>query len=137
MIPLKFGTSNLKSRRLLILGVTVFLGIFGVVLFSTEALARVGGGQSYGGGSRGGGGDGGGAGALVYALVRFLIWLTIDYPAIGIPVDIIVIAAVVYWFTRRTRQDIRVTPSVVPDAVSTVMQQRNVQQAFNQLRRFD
>lgn len=137
MTPLKFGIWNLKVRRFLILGLTLAIGAFGSVWFATEAWARVGGGQSYGGGSRGGGGDGGGAGALVYALVRFLIWLTIEYPYIGIPVDIIVIGAAIYWFTRRTKADIRVTPSVVPDAVSTAMQQRNVQQAFNYLRRFD
>lgn len=138
MTPLKSGIWNLKSRRLLIFGFTLVTCVFGALLFSTEALARVGGGQSYGGGSGGGGGDGGGAGALVYLLVRFLIWLTFEHPAIGIPLDIIVIAAAIYWFTRRTKQDIRVTPAVAPlDAVSTVMQQRNVQQAFNQLRRFD
>ncbi len=138
MSPLKFGIWSLRSRRFLILGLSLAIGILGTILFSAEALARVGGGQSYGGGGSGGGDGGGGAGALVYLLVRFLIWLTFEHPVIGIPLDIIVIAAAVYWFTRRTKPDIRVTPSVTPvDAVSTVMQQRNVQQAFNQLRRFD
>src|SRR5262245_57913017 len=123
----------LKARPLF-----MFVALFGVGLLATDAIARVGGGQSYGGGSSGGGGGGGGGGALVYALVRFLIWLTIEHPVIGIPVDIIVIGALIYWFTRKTKQDIRITPAVTHvDAASTVMQQRNVQQAFNQLRRFD
>ena len=70
--------------------------LLAVALLASEALARVGGGQGYGGGGSGGsgGGGGGGLGALVYLLIRFLLWLTIEHPAIGIPVDIIVIAAV-------------------------------------------
>jgi hypothetical protein len=67
-------------------------------------LARVGGGQGYGGGGGGGGGgDGGGLIYLIFQLVRLLIYLTIEYPAIGIPLDIIVIAAVAYYFLRPTR----------------------------------
>lgn len=135
---LKFVIWNLKSRKFLSCAILLMIASFSLALSSTEALARVGGGQSYGGGSHGGGGGGGGGGALVYALVRFLIWLTIEHPVIGIPVDIIVIGAAIYWFTRKTKTDIRVTPSVTyVDATATVMQQRNVQQAFNQLRRFD
>ena len=139
MSPFRFRIWNLKFSRLLAFAIAVCIACFGIAFLSTEVLARVGGGQSYGGGSGGGGGgDGGGAGALIYLLVRFLIWLTFEHPLIGIPIDIIVIACVVYWFTRRTKQDIRITPSVPQyDAAATVMQQRNVQQLFNQLRRFD
>jgi predicted lipid-binding transport protein (Tim44 family)/endogenous inhibitor of DNA gyrase (YacG/DUF329 family) len=139
MSPFRFRIWNLKFSRLLAYAIAVCIACFGIAFLSTEVLARVGGGQSYGGGSGGGGGgDGGGAGALIYLLVRFLIWLTFEHPLIGIPIDIIVIACVIYWFTRRTRQDIRITPSVPQyDAAATVMQQRNVQQLFNQLRRFD
>jgi len=56
-------------------------------------LLRVGGGESYSGGgsSGGGGGGGGGGGELIYLLCRLLICLTVNHPAIGIPVDIIVI----------------------------------------------
>jgi hypothetical protein len=139
MSPFRFRIWNLKFSRLLAYAIAACIACFGIAFLSTEVLARVGGGQSYGGGSGGGGGgDGGGAGALVYLLVRFLIWLTFEHPLIGIPIDIIVIACVIYWFTRRTKQDIRVTPSVPQyDAAATVMQQRSVQQLFNQLRRFD
>ncbi len=66
-----------KLRRLAVIG-----GIaMATLLFTSEVFARVGGGGSYGGGggSGGGGGGGGGAGALVYLLVRFLLWLTIEH----------------------------------------------------------
>ena len=70
-----------------------------------SVLARVGGGQGYGGGGGGGGGgdgdDGGAIIYLVFQLVRFLIYLTIEYPMIGIPLDIIVIGGVVYYFFFR------------------------------------
>src|SRR5712671_2321981 len=114
--------------------------LLGVALFATEALARVGGGGSYGGGGGSGGGGGGGAGAIVYLLVRFLLWLTIEHPVIGIPVDIIVIALVIYWFAKPAGNSISIATSAVvaaPDAVSTAVQQQNFQKAFNQLRRFD
>lgn len=138
LIFLKSGISYLKSRKFPSRAALLIIASFAMAVFSIDALARVGGGQSYGGGSHGGGSGGGGGGALVYALVRFLIWLTIEHPVIGIPVDIIVIGLAIYWFTRKTRTEIRVTPSVTHvDAAATVMQQRNVQQAFNQLRRFD
>lgn len=140
MSPIKSRIWNLKFSRLLTSVIVVSIFLFGIVLFSTEALARVGGGQSYGGGSGGGGGggDGGGAGALIYILVRLLIWLTFEHPAIGIPLDIIVIGLVIYWFRRRTRQEMTITAAVPQlDAASTAMQQQGVQRSFNQLRRFD
>ncbi len=65
-----------------------------------EVLARVGGGQSYGGGSRGGGSGGSGDGGAIIGVVRMLLWLTIEYPAVGIPVDIAVVGFVVYRFAR-------------------------------------
>src|SRR5690242_1863923 len=107
MKRLKTGMWNLKFSRLTTRVALVTLAIFSFALFATEAWARVGGGQSYGGGGGSGGsggGDGGGLGVLVYLLIRFLLWLTIEHPAIGIPVDIIVIAAVIYWFARPARK---------------------------------
>ena len=129
--------AKLRLKRCLILGSVIVLG---AALFATEALARVGGGQSYGGGGSHGGG-GGGAGALVYLLIRFLLWLTIEHPAIGIPVDIIVIGLVIYWFSRPAKKTLTVASSSsivsAPDAVATAVQQQGWQRAFNQLRRFD
>jgi hypothetical protein len=122
------------SVRLIATG-AVFLSI---ALFATEALARVGGGGSYGGG--GGSGGGGGAGALVYLLVRLLLWLTIEHPVIGIPVDIIVIALVIYWFLKPSKRSVSVTSSSIGSAAgdaSATAQQLDAERAFNQLRRFD
>ena len=79
------------------------------LLFAADALARVGGGDSYsGGGSSSGGGGGDGDGIpleLIWYIVRFLFWLTVEYPVIGIPVDIIVIIAVIKWL--RSKPDMR------------------------------
>jgi hypothetical protein len=74
-------------------------------LFAVDVFARVGGGHSYGGGD-GGGDHGGDAGAIIwilFQLVRLLLYLTIEYPIIGIPLDIIVVASVIYFFARRGR----------------------------------
>jgi predicted lipid-binding transport protein (Tim44 family) len=115
--------------------------LFILVLVVAEADARVGGGQSYGGGSRSGGsgGGGGGGGALIYLLVRFLIWLTIEHPLIGIPVDIIVLGLIIYWFTRPSKRklDLSSAPVYTPSPTATAMQQQGFQKAFNHLRRFD
>lgn len=115
------------------------LSALSVLLLAVDVYARVGGGQSYGGGGHGGDG-GGGAGALVYLLIRFLLWLTIEHPVIGIPVDIIVIAVVIYWFAKPSKKSVSITSTSVaaPDSVATVaQQQQSVQRSFNQLRRFD
>src|SRR6266404_9531599 len=110
-----------------------------VVLFASDVLARVGGGGSYGGGGGGSGGGGGGAGALVYLLVRFLLWLTIEHPVIGIPVDIIVIGLVIFWFLKPSKKSVSVTssPIMASAAGAGSVQQLDVERAFNQLRRFD
>src|SRR5947207_8196677 len=111
-----------------------------VLTLAVDVYARVGGGQSYGGGGGHGGSGGGGAGALVYLLIRFLLWLTIEHPVIGIPVDIIVIAIVIYWFARPSKKSVSITSTAItdPESVATVaQQQQSVQRSFNQLRRFD
>src|SRR2546430_3871029 len=125
--------SNL--RKAVAIGGVAFL----TAALAADVFARVGGGQSYGGGG-GHGGGGGGAGALVYLLIRFLLWLTIEHPVIGIPVDIIVIAIVIYWFARPSKKSVSITSTAItaPDSVATVaQQQQSVQRSFNQLRRFD
>src|SRR5260221_7561715 len=111
---------------------------FVTLLFASETLARVGGGGSYGGGG-GSHGGGGGGGALVYLVVRLLLWLTIEHPVIGIPVDIIVIALVIYWFARPSKKSVSLDSRSVyaPDPVATAVQQQGFQREFSQLRRFD
>ncbi len=67
------------------------VAVFVLILLITTAgiaLARAGGGQSYGG-SRTGGSSGGGDG--LGGLIYFLIRLCIEYPAIGIPLVIVII----------------------------------------------
>src|SRR5947209_9751376 len=110
----------------------LFAGL-GLLLVSADVWARVGGGQSYGGGG-GHGGGGGGCGALVYLIVRFLLWLTIEHPAIGIPVDIIVIILVVYWFAKPASKKIDLSSTSIltaPPSTTTAAQQQNFQKAFN------
>src|SRR5882672_484633 len=131
---LPIANCRLKGRILF-----AFLIVIGGVLMASDAFARVGGGQGYGGGGgSGGGGGGGGAGALVYLVVRLLIWLTFEHPVIGIPVDIIVIGAVVYWFARSSTKPVSFASTNIsaPDPVASA-QQQGFQRAFNQLRRFD
>ena len=136
---------TLFNRRLFRF-LTVVVVVVATVLFSSAlevAFARVGGGQSYSGGGHGGGG-GGGVGALIYLLIRALLWLTIEYPAIGIPVDIIVIVLVVVYFARSKKTSpstcsvdvVGVNPTVHA-APANALNQAGVTQAFNQLRRFD
>ena len=55
-----------------------------------------------GGGGQAGGGGGGGGGAII-GIVRMLVWLTVEYPAVGVPVDVIVVGFVVYRFVRKSR----------------------------------
>jgi Tim44-like domain len=83
---------------------------------AVEVFARVGGGQSYSGGGSSGGGSGGGDGdsGLIYLIFRLLFWLTIEYPAIGIPVDIVVIVLVIRWLRRKpgmSAMTIRTSPA--------------------------
>ena len=59
----------------------------------------------------GGGGGGGGGGALVYLVFRLLLWLTIEHPVIGIPVDIIVIALLIYWFAKPSKKSVSIASS--------------------------
>src|SRR5437588_1896740 len=125
--------SNLRKAEAV--GVAICL----TAVFAADVFARVGGGGSYGGGG-GHGGGGGGAGALIYLLIRFLLWLTIEHPVIGIPVDIIVIGLVIYWFTRPSKKTVAATSSSilgVSGAAAAPARQNGFQREFNQLRRFD
>jgi predicted lipid-binding transport protein (Tim44 family) len=99
-----------------------------------EVYARVGGGQSYGG-KGGGGGDG--DGALIYILFqifRLLLYLTIEYPAIGIPLDILVISALIYYFVRRGKRSAEPAMLRLETHASAPA---DVPSQFAQLRKFD
>src|SRR5437016_5145834 len=118
---------------------SIFIGVTLAFLFlSEEASARVGGGQSYGGGSGSGGGGGdGAAGAiiwLIFQVFRFLVYLTIEYPVVGIPLDILVACGVAAYFVRRAR---RVEPATPLGLDTNQGHSENIPRQFEQLRKFD
>jgi hypothetical protein len=135
----RLATFFFKQHRLLaLMACAALLQLSGF----TEVLARVGGGQGYKGGGGGGGGDGEGLGYIIYLIFRFLLWLTIEYPAVGIPVDIIVIGGLIFYFVRRkktTKEWSSAAPSVVPAQREghAAFRTEDVQKAFARLRRFD
>jgi hypothetical protein len=114
-----------------------------LALFPSEVLARVGGGQSYGGGG-GHGGSGGGGGAIV-GIVRMLVWLTIEYPAVGVPVDIVVVVFVVYRIARPKKRSeafssagTTTASGAFPLGIDTAApRMENLNREFAQLRKFD
>ena len=114
------------------------------IVFAADVFARVGGGQSYGGGSNGGGdGDGGAIVWVIFQLLRLLIYLTIEYPAVGIPLDIILVAGVIVFFVRRPRTEVKsFTAAAGFDSLNLAsganqLDRSGVERAFDQLRRFD
>jgi Tim44-like domain len=114
----------------------------GLLLFPSAALARVGGGSSYSGGGGHGGGGGSGDGGAIIGIVRLLFWLTVEYPAVGVPVDIVVVGFVVYRFARSGRTpsetySSRQLETVTGAVVLGAMQSQNPARAFAQLRKFD
>lgn len=125
------------------------LAVASVILaVSLETLARVGGGHSYGGGGGGGNGGGGGDGGailwLVFQAVRLLIYLTIEFPIIGIPLDIMVVAAVIYVFMRRSRATTARMELFSSAGITSIQAEMdscaepaNIARSFNQLRKFD
>lgn len=91
-----------------------------ILLLPGVVLARLGGGQGYGGLGDGGEGDSNGecAGIIIEILIRVLLRLCIEHPAIGIPLTALLIVGAVMYFqaqkcftTRRTMGDGR--PRVV------------------------
>lgn len=92
---------NRRIRRLAT-GMAVVAACTGL---ACAALARPGGGQSYGGGGRGGGGGGDGdSGELLFFVIRILFELCVDVPQIGIPlILVVVVGAIVYSGRARSR----------------------------------
>ncbi len=126
----------MKTRR-----ARVFTICLALALAPVEVFARVGGGQGYGGGGNGGDGDGAGAIIwLVFELLRLLIYLTIEYPIIGIPLDIIVIGALVWFFIlRRPSKPFTFTSSTsgLRQTTSPGDLNYNPARALDRLRKFD
>jgi hypothetical protein len=123
--------------RLSILGAASLVAALAFIAWSEPAFARVGGGQSYGGrGGSGGGGDGAGGAIiwLIFQLFRLLVYLTIEYPVIGIPLDILVIGGVVYYLVRKVR---RVEPTSPLGLDTHLVATEDLPRQFSQLRKFD
>jgi ribosomal protein L37AE/L43A len=116
--------------RLVLFLVVLLAALFG----AGDVLARVGGGESYsGGGSSGGSGGGGGddgTAELVFYLIRFLFWLTVNHPAIGIPVDIVVIILAIRWFKAKQAAQVVTISSSAPASASA-------EEKLDKLRHFD
>ncbi len=110
-----------------------------MLLLPIEAWARVGGGQGYGGGGGGSDDDGGAIIWLLFEVIRFLIYLTIEYPIIGIPLDIIVICGVIYYFARvrRPKSESFTTTSETVTLGLDRHSPQSVARDFEHLRRFD
>lgn len=105
--------------------------------FAFDLFARVGGGESFSGGGSSGGGDGDGLSAeLIFYIIRFLFWLTINYPAIGIPVDIVVIIIVIRWLRRRNRPEV-ITISSAPSVSTATPTSTKSAATLDALRGFD
>ena len=131
-----------RALRLFAVVAITCAALFAVGELTPEVWARVGGGGSYsGGGKRGGGGDGGGA--ILYLIFRVLLYLTIEVPIIGIPLDIIVIGGLIYYFAiKKDKTEPSTCSSPASGAVPTLGLQTpsrrgGFTQEFNQLRRFD
>src|SRR5882724_95251 len=117
-----------------------------ILLLPLDLFARVGGGQSYGGGGHGGGGggDGGAIAWLIFQAVRLLLYLTLEYPIIGIPLDIVVVGGVIYFFASRSRATTARTElfssagvTSIQAAMEACAEPENIARSFNQLRKFD
>ncbi|HEV7797698.1 MAG TPA: TIM44-like domain-containing protein [Pyrinomonadaceae bacterium] len=129
-------------------GLTSLAACAAILLFPLDVLARVGGGSSYGGGGGHGSGGGGGDGGAIIGIVRVLLWLTIEYPAVGVPVDIAVVGFVVYRFARGSKKASETFSSSSPVASTGLIafplrldnatpQPESFNREFAQLRKFD
>src|SRR5437660_8668227 len=73
--------------------------VLAAAVLASTAQARVGGGQSYGGGGGSGGSSSGdGWAGLLWLLLRLLFELNFQHPAIGIPVDLVLVGAIAVWW---------------------------------------
>src|SRR6266404_3578030 len=131
-----------QNSAKLLFRVSLLAAQLGGLFVTSEVFARVGGGQSYGGGGVHGGGGGGGAIIwLLFQIVRMLVYLTIEYPAIGIPLDLIVIAAIISYFVRGQRRSSQAFSSVSieasPTATAAGGRPEVIARGFDRLRKFD
>jgi predicted lipid-binding transport protein (Tim44 family) len=108
-------------RLLVLLGAPTALLVGAVSVY-----ARVGGGQSYSGGGGGGGGGGGSGGddggsSIIFYLIYVLFDLTLEHPAIGIPIDLLVISVLVAIAYYRFNQAAYATPGSYSSQIREVI----------------
>ena len=112
----------------------LLLGFF--VLITETADARAGGGHNYSSGSRGGGGSSGGGsggGGLEGELVMLLIRLIIHYPAVGIPLTIVVVIIAVKGYN--TGNDAWIDHTIIK--AGKIAPQRHAYVALTELKKRD
>lgn len=140
--PFRNVLAHLESAGVFARAVAVLLTIFPL-----EVLGRVGGGGSYSGGG-GHGGSGGGGGGAIIGVVRLLVWLTVEYPAVGVPIDIAVVGFVVFRIVKRgtgaresfssASSDTSMGPAIITLGLDTArLQPQSPKPGFAQLRKFD
>lgn len=118
-----------------------------LALLTIDVYGRVGGGHSYSGGSRGGssGGSGGGSGDggaliwLIFQAVRLLAYLTIEYPLIGIPLDIMLVVGAIFYFRQRAKSVTTGFSSMAAESqqYEAAYAPEMVTRSFDQLKKFD
>lgn len=91
--------SKNKIRKIISFSLFVFVLLFAMVLICETADARAGGGHGYSGGGGGSSGGGGGGGGEIYLILR-LIEFAIRYPALGVPLLIIVVGFMIYGYMK-------------------------------------
>lgn len=85
-----------RARTILLIVASLLAAAVVLLLVPASAFARAGGGGGYhsggGGGGHSGGGGGGGDGGLIWLIIQ----LVFDYPAVGVPVVIVVVVFFIY-----------------------------------------
>ncbi|MDD3148002.1 MAG: TIM44-like domain-containing protein [Candidatus Riflebacteria bacterium] len=124
-----------RIREVALFSLLLFVIVAVFVFIAESADARAGGGHNYsgGGGSSGGGSRSSGGGGGEAELIFFLIRLIIHYPAVGIPVTIIVVIVVAKgytkgndaWVDHTITKAVRLAPEVHAVAALTDLKRRD------------
>lgn len=130
------GKRRARRRRAWTLAAAV-----AALFLAVPLLARPGGGESFsGGGSSGGGsgGGGGGDGGCIFLLLRLWFELVIRYPAVGIPLTIVII---VLWLRHAKKVQVLKATSTwdagSPSALPTPVPGRSAGRDLEAVRRLD
>jgi hypothetical protein len=128
------------NRAVIVIAVCIVLPLLAVDVFG-----RVGGGHSYSGGSRSSGGGGGSGGSgdggaivwLIFEAIRLLAYLTIQYPLVGIPLDIVIIVGIGYFLRQRGKQMTGFSSMAAAVQQAAATSPELVSRSFERLKKFD